>query len=67
MTLASFVRYAIGRDPLGARALLDMLLTWRDRARQRMELARLDDRLLRDIGVPRADAARELGKPFWRD
>lgn len=53
--------------PLGARAVVDMLLLWRERARQRSKLARLDDRMLRDIGVTRADAARELGKPFWRD
>ena len=39
---------------------------WHERARQRTQLARLDDRLLRDIGVTRYEAARECGKPFWR-
>jgi uncharacterized protein YjiS (DUF1127 family) len=33
---------------------------------QRRALARLDDRLLGDIGLSRADAAWEGGKPFWR-
>jgi len=26
----------------------------------------MDDRLLRDIGLSRADAKREINKPFWR-
>ena len=37
-----------------------------DRARERRYLAELDDRLLRDIGLSRADVAHELSKPFWR-
>lgn len=37
-----------------------------DRRKQRRELANLDDRLLRDIGISRAEAAREAAKPFWR-
>jgi uncharacterized protein YjiS (DUF1127 family) len=42
------------------------LLLWQGRARQRAHLAALDDRLLRDIGLTRADVERELLKPFWR-
>jgi len=40
----------------------------RARARQRRELAALAEceHLLRDIGVTRAEAMREAGKPFWR-
>ncbi len=40
--------------------------TWRDRARQRRALLALDDRLLSDIGVSRAEADVEGEKPFWR-
>lgn len=39
---------------------------WRARSRQRRALARLDDRLLADIGVSRAAARHETAKPFWR-
>jgi uncharacterized protein YjiS (DUF1127 family) len=39
---------------------------WHARWQQRRQLRRLDDRLLRDIGLDRADVRRELGKPFWR-
>jgi uncharacterized protein YjiS (DUF1127 family) len=44
----------------------ELLLLWQGRARQRAHLAALDDRLLRDIGLTRADVERELLKPFWR-
>ncbi|MEX1108967.1 MAG: DUF1127 domain-containing protein [Dongiaceae bacterium] len=39
---------------------------WQDRAQMRRGLATMDDRLLRDIGLTRADVKQELGKPFWR-
>lgn len=45
---------------------VDMLLLFHERARQRQALMALDDRLLKDIGVSRADAEREANKPFWR-
>ena len=35
------------------------------RVRERRALAALDDRMLRDIGISRADAERETSKPFW--
>jgi uncharacterized protein YjiS (DUF1127 family) len=41
------------------------VLAWQDRARSRRQLANLDDHLLRDIGISRADMTREVGKPFW--
>ncbi len=37
-----------------------------ERTQQRRALQRLDDRLLKDIGLSRADVAGESGKPFWR-
>jgi uncharacterized protein YjiS (DUF1127 family) len=42
------------------------LREWRRRARDRGQLARLDDRMLRDIGLTRADAEFFSNKPFWR-
>ncbi|HTV90394.1 MAG TPA: DUF1127 domain-containing protein [Stellaceae bacterium] len=39
---------------------------WRRRARERGELARLDCRTLRDIGLSRAEAEFIVNKPFWR-
>jgi len=48
-----------------ARAL-DAVLLWHERARQRRQLLQLSDAMLRDIGVSRANALGEAGKPFWR-
>lgn len=50
-------------DPLRLLAQLD---EWVDRRRQRRALLGLNDDLLKDIGVSRADAFREATKPFWR-
>lgn len=35
------------------------------RSAGRRALARLDDRLLRDVGMTRDEAEAEAGKPFW--
>lgn len=40
---------------------------WRRRRQERAELARLEDRDLRDLGLSRAVLEFELRKPFWRD
>ena len=40
---------------------------WRRRNRERAELAALDDRILKDIGLTRADAEILGNKPFWRE
>lgn len=42
------------------------LLQWQQRADQRTHLGTLDDRLLKDIGLSRADIEPEVSKPFWR-
>ena len=44
----------------------DTLHTWRDRVRERRELARFTDRELRDVGLTWSDIALEVRKPFWR-
>lgn len=40
-------------------------LRWHELARQRRALLRLDDRMLKDIGISRADAVGEASRPFW--
>ena len=39
---------------------------WRDRVRQRRELARWTDRDLHDVGLSWSDIVNEAEKPFWR-
>jgi uncharacterized protein YjiS (DUF1127 family) len=40
---------------------------WRQRSRERAELAALDDRSLADIGLTRGDAEFLANKPFWKE
>ncbi len=44
---------------------LMLFVTWQERVRERRALGSLDDRMLRDIGISRADADREIRKRFW--
>jgi uncharacterized protein YjiS (DUF1127 family) len=44
----------------------DALVTWLERDCQRRALLKLDERMLRDIGLSRADVEQEAEKPFWR-
>jgi uncharacterized protein YjiS (DUF1127 family) len=53
----------------GRRALLrgvETLEDWRARSAQRRALFRLDDCMLKDVGLSRADVEREAEKPFWQ-
>ena len=45
---------------------LDTLHIWQQRHHSRYDLLHLNDRLLKDIGINRADAEREAHKPFWQ-
>jgi uncharacterized protein YjiS (DUF1127 family) len=40
--------------------------TWCDRHTKRDQLTKFDERQLKDIGISRIDALREVRKPFWR-
>lgn len=42
------------------------LALWRKRARDRAELARINDRDARDLGLDPGVLAFEASKPFWR-
>ena len=50
-----------------AQSFIATLRTWRRRIRERDQLARLDDRMLSDIGMTRAEAEFLANKPFWRE
>ncbi len=45
---------------------LDWMLLCSDRSQQRRRLAELNDHMLRDLGLSRADVMAEATKPFWR-
>jgi uncharacterized protein YjiS (DUF1127 family) len=55
--------YGVG-DAL--RNLVDRIMSWHERSRQRRHLAGLSDHMLRDIGLSRGDVCAECEKPFWR-
>jgi len=46
--------------------VLRMLRGMQDRHAARQALARMDDRLLADIGISREQALAEASKPLWR-
>ena len=48
-----------------AGGLVLALLRWQELAQQRRRLLSLDDRMLKDIGITRAEAMREGMRPFW--
>ncbi|WP_204115717.1 DUF1127 domain-containing protein [Shimia biformata] len=61
MTFASTIehsRKSVTRKAIGLRALFAL-------ARQRRQLARLDDAALKDMGITRADARREAQRAAW--
>ncbi len=64
--LSAKPRWHLGLYKLFALSHMRIIGVWFERSRQRHALACLDDRLLKDVGIKRADAAREIAKPFWR-
>jgi uncharacterized protein YjiS (DUF1127 family) len=47
-------------------AFANVLHLWRQRNHERNELAKLDARSLRDLGLTEGAARFEANKPFWR-
>jgi len=43
-----------------------LVALWRQRARERAELARMSEYELKDIGLGNCAARWEINKPFWR-
>jgi uncharacterized protein YjiS (DUF1127 family) len=61
--LASLFWQKLGQAATG---LVDVLLAWQERARQRHHLNGLDERALKDMGLTRTHVDVESRKPFWR-
>ena len=49
-----------------AKSINETLGEWVKRSRGRADLARMNDRMLADIGLTRADVYQETGKHFWQ-
>lgn len=47
-------------------SIADVLHTWKQRYKRRVELAQLSDRDFQDVGKSWSDFAYEANKPFWR-
>ena len=56
-------------DDLGdaAQWVLATLCQWHRRSREREQISQMDERMLKDIGITRAEALRLGSKPFWRE
>jgi uncharacterized protein YjiS (DUF1127 family) len=46
-------------------AVAVQVMTWETRYRTRKSLRDLDDHVLKDIGLSRAEAQKEAARPFW--
>ena len=44
-----------------------MVTKWERQRRSRVNLSKLDDRLLKDVGLTPYEARREFTRPFWQD
>ena len=62
-TLAAAIKYVAIN---GLKRVITLAVSWQMRAAERQQLAGLDDRMLSDLGVTRADVWREARKPFWQ-
>lgn len=63
--IADFSRHVRPYGAFLAKRLRRLVLHWSTLRRERLDLAALDDRLLRDIGIDRTTALREAERPFW--
>lgn len=66
--MANITLHNTTEGPLAAltSAARDVLVTWRMRVQQRRELATLDHRMVRDLGLSAPEIQFEANKPFWR-
>ena len=64
--LLALAWFALRRLGHGCGQAVEVWLMWAERAHQRRRLGELNEHMLRDIGLTRADAWAESEKPFWR-
>lgn len=50
-----------------SKRLYKIFKQWNKRIQERKQLAKVDERLLKDMGISRFEANQEIAKPFWRD
>ncbi|MCA0248928.1 MAG: DUF1127 domain-containing protein [Proteobacteria bacterium] len=61
------LHYSSNAPLAGTFAAFGMILaTWRRRAKERRELAQVDSRIARDLGISPTEIQFEVNKPFWR-
>lgn len=56
-----------GKIGFALAAPFKVVVRWHHRSSQRLALLALDQRMLDDIGLTRANAEAEAAKPFWRE
>lgn len=59
-------RALFGRLLKALEGTVTLLARWQDRRRDRRMLMEMDEHMLKDIGISRADVYQESRKPFWR-
>lgn len=47
--------------------LFKTLDLWNKRKEERKQLSKVDERLLKDMGISKLDAQQEIAKPFWQE
>ena len=54
------------RTRFSQKTLFIQVKLWMARSQQRKQLARLDEKMLKDIGITRVEVLAEVKKPFWK-
>lgn len=64
--IRGFMPTLVAAVDTGLELAVDTLFAWQRRRADRMRLQSMDDHILRDVGLSRADIEAEASKPFWR-
>jgi len=63
--VSDFFRSALHVPGKALERAFDRLALWQERMHERHQLRMLDDHMLHDVGLTRADVENEASKPFW--